>query len=83
MSRWLGEDIHARTAPLVKNDQAADTLPNGRWLFARIFSGRKSRLLSQLLNVNIEASAAKARLLSVYEKANPIMFDETFSPDSR
>jgi WD40 repeat protein/serine/threonine protein kinase len=57
--------------------------PNGRWLFARIFSGRNSRLLSQLLNFNTEAPAVRARLLSAYERANPIMFDETFGPDSR
>jgi WD40 repeat protein len=69
--------------------------PNGRWLFARVpgeaqlfpvssqIRVSSSRLSSQLLNVNTEASAAKARLLSVYEKANLSLSEETFSPDSR
>src|SRR5262249_47328142 len=69
--------------------------PNGRWLFARIVSGRNSkpispresvlssRLMSQLLNVRTENSAARACLLRVYPEANEIMFDEAFSPDSR
>src|SRR5262249_20796246 len=39
--------------------------------------------LSQLLHVNTDVSAARPRLLSVYEVANGIMFGETFSPDSR
>src|SRR5262249_47860168 len=54
--------------------------PNGRWLFARVLSGRK--LLSQLLQVNTEVSAARPRLLSAYEGGDAIVSSETFSPDS-
>jgi eukaryotic-like serine/threonine-protein kinase len=69
--------------------------PNGRWLFARVVGGNtsiqvsprewigSSRLFSQLLNVNTETGAARPVLLSGYEHANQLMFDEAFSPDSR